>query len=170
MKFHQTVLSDDTSERFDEDENSSKRARAKWLYQQNKLGLFIHWGLYSFLASTYQNQFYYGISEWIMHPQMANIPLQEYKAYAASFDPKRFNATFIVQLAKLSGMKYIIMTAKHHDGFAMYQTTVGKTGPSPVGQVVQRSISARDNKPPFRIILIKNAYLKFKNLQLCMGI
>jgi len=128
MKFHQTVLSDDTSERFDEDENSSKRARSKWLYQQNKLGLFIHWGLYSLLASTYQNQFYYGISEWIMHPQMANIPLQEYKAYAASFDPKRFNATFIVQLAKLSGMKYIIMTAKHHDGFAMYQTAVGNFG------------------------------------------
>jgi len=87
MKFHQTVLSDDTSERFDEDENSSKRARAKKLYQQNKLSLFIHWGLYSLLASTYQNQFYYGISEWIMHRQMANIPLQEYKTYAASTTP-----------------------------------------------------------------------------------
>jgi alpha-L-fucosidase len=87
MKFHQTVLSNDTSERFDEDENSSKRAWAKWLYQQNKLGLFIHWGLYSLLASTYQNQFYYGISEWIMHRQMANIPLQEYKTYTASTTP-----------------------------------------------------------------------------------
>jgi alpha-L-fucosidase len=129
MKYHPIVCSDEKEmEEKTEDENSFKRYSAKWLYQRSKFGMFIHWGLYSLLASTYQDQMYYGISEWIMHPQMANIPVENYKAYTTSFDPKRFNATYIVQLAKFSGMKYIIMTAKHHDGFAMFHTKVGNFG------------------------------------------
>lgn len=111
-----------------DDDNASKRSKAKMVFHKNKFGMFIHWGLYSMLASTYHNQIYYGISEWIMHPQMANIPTKEYMAYADSFHPTKFNATSIVQLAKRTGMKYIIMTAKHHDGFAMYHTKVGNFG------------------------------------------
>jgi alpha-L-fucosidase len=65
---------------------------------------------------------YYGIGEWIMSDRMAGISVDEYKELAADFNPVRFDAQAVAQLAKDAGMKYIIITSKHHDGFAMYDS------------------------------------------------
>ena len=63
-----------------------------------------------------------GEGEWIMRND--NIPVAEYAAYAKQFDPEKFDANAWVQIAKDAGMRYIVITAKHHDGFAMFHTHV----------------------------------------------
>ncbi len=90
------------------------------LVAEGKYAMFIHWGLYSNLANKYRGKTHYGIGEWIMYRTMANIPADEYMGLAADFNPVEFDADEIVRLAKDAGMKYIVFTAKHHDGFAMY--------------------------------------------------
>ena len=83
----------------------------KW-WKESKLGLFIHWGLYSIL----------GQGEWVMYTR--RIPVGEYEKLASRFNPEKFNADEWVKFAKENGMKYIIITAKHHDGFSMFHTEV----------------------------------------------
>jgi alpha-L-fucosidase len=94
------------------------------LFKNGNYAMFIHWGLYAHLANDYNGKTYYGIAEWIMHPRRANIPVDEYKEIAKEFNPVDFDAAAIVKLAKDAGMKYIIITSKHHDGFAMYDSKV----------------------------------------------
>ncbi|MCP4456401.1 MAG: alpha-L-fucosidase [Planctomycetes bacterium] len=94
------------------------------LFSEGNYAMFIHWGLYSHLANKVDGKTYYGIGEWIKHPRMAGIPVAEYKKLAEKFNPTEFNAMAIAQLAKDAGMKYIIITSKHHDGFAMYHSKV----------------------------------------------
>ena len=91
-------------------------------FEDSNYGMFIHWGLFSSLGSTWDGKTYYGISEWILHPEMAGINIDEYKAVAKDFNPTEFNAEEIVQLAVDAGMKYIIITAKHSEGFAMFKS------------------------------------------------
>ena len=98
-----------------------KAGRGK-LFDQGNFGMFIHWGLFSNLGGVWNNKTYYGIGEWIMNPRMAGIPVEEYKAIAGSFNPSEFDARKIAQLAKNAGMKYIIITSKHHEGFAMFKS------------------------------------------------
>ncbi len=90
--------------------------------REGRYGMFIHWGLYSSLAGKWKDQTYYGIGEWIMNPSMAGIPVEDYMETAKSFNPDQFDAKAIVQLAKDAGMKYIIITSKHHEGFAMFKS------------------------------------------------
>ncbi|SDM04175.1 alpha-L-fucosidase [Kriegella aquimaris] len=92
------------------------------LFDEGNYAMFIHWGLYSNIANKWKDSTYYGISEWIMNPRRANIPVEEYKAEAKNFNPVNFDAKAIAQLAKDAGMKYIVITSKHHDGFAMYDS------------------------------------------------
>ena len=90
-------------------------------WQARRFGMFIHFGLYSQLGGVWKGkQIDNGYSEQIM----ANAPIQrdQYAAIAKSFDPKKFDAEAIVALAKAAGMKFIVVTAKHHDGFAMFST------------------------------------------------
>lgn len=89
-------------------------------WKNAKYGLFIHWGLYSQLAGFWKGQEIPGIGEWIM--KRMNIPVAEYEQIAKDFNPTEFDATQWVQLAQDAGMKYIVITAKHHDGFAMYHS------------------------------------------------
>ncbi len=96
------------------------------LFRDGNYAMFIHWGLYSNLGNQWKGRTYFGIGEWIMNKNMANIPVQEYKATAKDFNPVNFDAKAIAQLAKDAGMKYIIITSKHHDGFAMYGSKVNK--------------------------------------------
>jgi alpha-L-fucosidase len=91
-------------------------------FEWGNYAMFIHWGLYSGLANKWEGATYYGIGEWIMNSNMANIPVDTYKATAKNFNPVLFDAKKIAQLAKDAGMKYIIITSKHHDGFAMYHS------------------------------------------------
>ncbi|MEX0321888.1 MAG: alpha-L-fucosidase [Puniceicoccaceae bacterium] len=92
------------------------------LFEEGNYAMFIHWGLYSNLANKVDGKTYYGIAEWIMHKRRAGIPPEEYKKLAKDFNPVKFDAKAIAQLAKDAGMKYIIITSKHHDGFAMYDS------------------------------------------------
>lgn len=92
------------------------------LFDDGNYAMFIHWGIYSKIANKWKDSTYYGISEWIMNPRRANIPVDEYMAEAKTFDPVNFDAKAIAQLAKDAGMKYIVVTSKHHDGFAMYDS------------------------------------------------
>ncbi len=92
------------------------------LFDEGNYAMFIHWGLYSQLANKVDGKTYYGIGEWIMHERMAGIPVDEYKELAGTFDPVDFDAKAIAKLAKDAGMKYIVITSKHHDGFAMYDS------------------------------------------------
>ena len=92
------------------------------LFEWGNYAMFIHWGLYSSIGNLWNGNTYYGISEWILNKNMANIDRTEYKAQAKKFNPKEFDAMKIAQLAKDAGMKYIVITSKHHDGFAMYHS------------------------------------------------
>ena len=92
------------------------------LFDEGNYAMFIHWGLYSKLGNKVDGKTYYGIGEWIMNPRMAGIPIPKYKELAGTFNPVDFDPKAIVSIAKDAGMKYIVITAKHHDGFAMYHS------------------------------------------------
>ena len=89
-------------------------------WKEARYGMFIHWGIYSVPAGTYNGKRITGIGEWIMNK--GHIPVADYKKYAAEFNPVKYNAEDWVKLAKEAGMKYIIITSKHHDGFAMFKS------------------------------------------------
>ena len=84
--------------------------------------MFIHWGLYSVPAGAYNDKEIPGSGEWIM--SQAKIPVAEYAQYAERFNPVGFDSDHWVRTAQAAGMKYIVITAKHHDGFAMFHTKV----------------------------------------------
>lgn len=93
--------------------------RMAW-WRESKFGLFIHWGVYAVPAGKYGNHTDYG--EWIMHS--ARIPSGEYKEYAHRFNPVKYDPKEWVKIAKEAGMRYIVITSKHHDGFALYPSDV----------------------------------------------
>jgi len=103
----------------DTESAAQRDARMKW-WRNARFGMFIHWGLYSIPAGTWNGKQVASIGEWIMNN--ASIPVADYKSLAKDFNPTAFNAHDIVALAKSSGMKYIVITAKHHDGFAMFDS------------------------------------------------
>ena len=100
----------------------AENAQRGQLFDEGNYAMFIHWGLYSLLGNNVDGKTYYGIGEWIMNPRMAGIPVDKYKQLAGEFNPVNFNAKEIARIAKEAGMKYIVITAKHHDGFAMYHS------------------------------------------------
>ncbi len=102
---------------------SEHDARLAW-FRDAKFGLFIHWGLYSLPAGEWQGQSVPGIGEWIMN--RAKIPVHQYEQLATRFNPVKFDADAFAQLAQDAGMKYVVITAKHHDGFAMYASKVSQ--------------------------------------------
>ena len=85
---------------------------ARRAFEDAKFGLFIHWGVYSTL----------GAGEWVMNNQQ--IPAAAYERLPELFNPTQFDAAEWVALAKAAGMRYITITSKHHDGFAMYDSKV----------------------------------------------
>ncbi|MDF7824639.1 alpha-L-fucosidase [Pontiellaceae bacterium B12227] len=100
----------------------AENAKRGQLFDEGNYAMFIHWGLYSQLGNKVDGKTYYGIGEWIMNSRMAGIPVDEYKELASTFNPVEFDAKAIAKLAKDAGMKYIVITSKHHDGFAMYDS------------------------------------------------
>lgn len=94
-------------------------------FKEARYGLFIHWGLYSILAGEYKGKQTKFISEWIMNT--LDIPVEEYEKLAEQFQPDKFDVETLVKIAKENwGMKYIVFTAKHHEGFAMYHSKNSK--------------------------------------------
>lgn len=92
-------------------------ARMKW-FGDARFGMFIHWGVYSVPAGEWNGQIGYG--EWIM--ENAKIPVSRYEKFADEFNPVKFNARDWVRIAKDAGMKYIVITSKHHDGFCLWDS------------------------------------------------
>jgi alpha-L-fucosidase len=101
--------------------DAKRDARLDW-WRDARFGLFIHWGLYAIPAGEWKGQPIQGIGEWIM--LRARIPVKEYEQLAAQFNPVKFSAKEVVALAKRAGQKYIVITSKHHDGFAMFDSKV----------------------------------------------
>lgn len=102
----------------------SKDERMQW-WREAKFGMFIHWGVYAQWAGVYKgHEQLKGGAEWIMN--RSKIPVSEYQEMAKKFNPIQFNAEDWVEMAKDAGMKYIVITAKHHDGFAMFKTSASK--------------------------------------------
>jgi alpha-L-fucosidase len=91
--------------------SAANLAAREW-FQNARFGLFIHWGVYSVLAD----------GEWVMNNR--KIPIADYEKLPPTFNPIDFNAAEWVSLAKAAGMKYITITSKHHDGFAMFDSRV----------------------------------------------
>jgi len=99
----------------------TKDERMDW-WRKARFGMFIHWGIYSVPAGEWKGKKIPGAGEWIM--QQAKIPVSEYEQLAKQFNPVKFNADEWVQIAKDAGMKYIVITSKHHDGFCMWDSKV----------------------------------------------
>ena len=96
-----------------------RNTRMAW-WREARFGMFIHWGLYAVPAGEWNGKPVATHGEWIMNK--AAIPVADYAKLAGQFNPTNFNADSWVRLAKDAGMKYIVITSKHHDGFAMFRS------------------------------------------------
>jgi alpha-L-fucosidase len=103
-------------------ETTARRdARMAW-WRAARFGMFIHWGAYAVPAGMYHGERIPGIGEWIM--SRAQIPIPEYEQFVHRFNPVKFDPDAWVRTAKNAGMKYIIITSKHHDGFAIFDSKI----------------------------------------------
>jgi alpha-L-fucosidase len=100
-------------------EAAAPDARLDW-WREARFGLFVHWGLYAIPAGRWGADVHHG--EWIR--TTAQIPAEEYERLAAQFDPRAFDADEWARLAEAAGMKYVVITTKHHDGFALFDSAV----------------------------------------------
>jgi len=98
-----------------------KEERMAW-WREARFGLFVHWGVYAVPAGEYRGKTVPHLAEWIM--RSARIPREEYRAMAASFNPREYDAGQWVAFAKRCGARYMVVTAKHHDGFALFDSKV----------------------------------------------
>lgn len=98
-------------------------ARMAW-WREARFGMFIHWGVYARLGGVYEGNQIPGLGEHIM--AKGQIPIATYQGLARDFNPTEYDAEQWVLLAKRAGMKYIIITAKHIDGFALWPTAVNE--------------------------------------------
>jgi alpha-L-fucosidase len=96
-------------------------ARMKW-FREARFGMFIHWGLYAQAAGQWEGKNTPNAGEWIMND--LKIPDSQYAKLVPQFNPVKFDAQQWVALAKNAGMKYIVITSKHHEGFAMYPSAL----------------------------------------------
>ena len=134
------------------EENAEDRdARMDW-WKEARFGMFIHWGVYSVHGGTYKGNQVPGIGEWIMNK--APIPVDEYEGYAEMFNPVFFDAEEWVRIAKNAGMKYIVITSKHHDGFALWDSKVSDwdiMDASPFKQDILKELSIACEKYGIRL-------------------
>jgi alpha-L-fucosidase len=101
----------------------TKDERMQW-WREARFGMFIHWGVYAVPAGTWNGRQIGGIGEWIMN--RGKIPVADYQRIARDFNPVKYDPDAWVKMAKDAGMKYIVITSKHHDGFALFGTKASK--------------------------------------------
>ncbi len=116
-------------------------ARMEW-WRDARFGMFIHWGVYSVPAGEYRGETVRSVGEWIMNT--AQIPVSEYETFAEQFNPVLYDADEWVRIAKDAGMKYIVITSKHHDGFSLWDSDVSDYDvfdASPFGRDILRELT-----------------------------
>ena len=101
--------------------DAAREKRLEW-FREAKYGMFIHWGLYAIPAGEWKGQRCLGLGEWLMN--RCKVPVTEYEQLTKQFNPTKFNPDDWVQLAQDAGMKYMVITSKHHDGFALFKSSV----------------------------------------------
>ena len=100
----------------------AREQRIQW-WREARFGMFIHWGLYAIPGGTWKDKVHNeGYSEWIMFDE--KIPAREYEKLAGKFNPVKFDAQAWAGIAKKAGMKYMVLTTKHHDGFSMFHSSL----------------------------------------------
>jgi alpha-L-fucosidase len=104
-------------------QTSTVSERMEW-WREARFGMFIHWGVYAVPAGVYKGQKINRIGEWIMN--RGKIPVSEYQVFAREFNPVKYDPDAWVRMARDAGMKYIVITAKHHDGFALFDSKASK--------------------------------------------
>jgi len=122
--------------------------RLDW-WREARFGMFIHWGLYAVLAGEWNGKTTYG--EWIRHT--AKIPIGEYEKVRGRFNPVRFDADAWVRMAKAAGMKYIVITSKHHDGFGLFDSkqTDWDVMSTPYGRDILKQLAAACQREGIRL-------------------
>ena len=129
----------------------SKPDRMDW-WKEAKFGLFIHWGVYSVPAGVYNGKDIDGIGEWIMN--RGKIPKATYQDYAKQFNPVKYNPQAWVKMAKDAGMKYLVITSKHHDGFTLFETKASKwniVDATPYGKDLLKPLADECHKQGIRL-------------------
>jgi alpha-L-fucosidase len=103
----------------DNETPAQRDARMGW-WREARFGMFIHWGLYAVPAGVYKDKT--DLGEWFL--EQSKMPVSEYAKFIPQFDPEKFDAKAIVKTAKDAGMKYLVITSKHHDGFGMFPSAL----------------------------------------------
>jgi len=111
------------SENYPEESQEEFDDRMEW-WRDATFGMFIHWGVYAVLAGIYKEEKIPNIGEWIMNT--AEIPISDYEEFAKQFNPIKYDAEEWVRIARDAGMKYIVITSKHHDGFSLWDSQVSE--------------------------------------------
>jgi len=130
----------------------SDKERLEW-WHDAKFGMFIHWGVYALWAGNYHgHEQAHGGAEWIMN--RCKIPVAEYRKRAGEFDPVKYDPDAWVKMAKDAGMKYLVITAKHHDGFALFNSKASDwnvVDATPYGKDLLKPLAAACEKYGIRL-------------------
>ena len=129
-------------------------------FKQAGFGMMIHFGLYSLLGGEWEGKRMEYVGEWIM--SRYEIPNAEYEKLARVFDPIYFDAEEWVSLAKAAGMKYIVVTSKHHDGFALYHSKSDKynvVDATPFGRDIIRELADACKRHDMKLGLYYSQFL-----------
>lgn len=113
------AFSQEVATQADQETAEQRDERMAW-WREARFGMFIHWGLYAIPAGEWNGEPVKGIGEWIMHK--GKIPLEEYRPLKDQFDPQGYDPAAWAQTAADAGMKYLVITSKHHDGFCLFDT------------------------------------------------
>ncbi len=125
---------------------AQRDARMQW-WREARFGMFVHWGLYAIPAGQWNGEPIKGIGEWIM--DRANIPVADYEKLASQFHPTKYDPAQWAQIAKQAGMKYVVITSKHHDGFCLFDSKATKydtVDAAPHGKDLLRPLAAECRK------------------------
>ena len=121
-------------------------------WRDARFGMFIHWGIYAVAAGRWKGEFVPSLGEWIMYN--ARIPVEEYETLAEQFNPVEFDAEEWVSLAERAGMRYLVITAKHHDGFAMFHSAASEfniVDATPYGHDIMADLAAACQRHGIRL-------------------